>query len=264
MTLVGSVSTPRGRFGLRRTGSGGTPVLLLHPLALAGAVWDPMAAHLGRTRAVLAADARGHGDSDWDGADFTIADLAADAAAIIEAESDGAPVDVIGLSMGGSTAVALAADRPDLVRRLVLADATACYGPDRVGTWAQRAEQAENTPRDEQLAYQQDRWFTDAFRVADPAEVARVSDIFVRTNGKAHAAACRAFGAMDNLDRLPEITAPTLVVVGEQDYATPPVLAEQLANGILGATLWVLPATRHLSLIHRRDLWPSIAEFLTA
>jgi 3-oxoadipate enol-lactonase len=255
------VQTPRGRLAVRRTGSGGKPVLLLHPLALSGEVWQPMASYLAQDRAIVAADARGHGDSDWDGADFTIDDLAADAAAIIETLG-GQPVDVVGLSMGGSTAIVLAASRPELVGRLVLADTTACYGPDRAETWAKRAERAEKLPRDKQLEFQRDRWFTDRFRAHHPDEVRRVAGIFVRTDSKAHGAACRAFGAMDSTGRLGDIRAETLVLVGDEDYATPPAMAVRIAEGVPSSRLRILKKTRHLSLVERRDLWPSIAEHL--
>lgn len=242
---------------VHRTGEHGRPVVLLHPLALSGAVWEPVAQFLGARRQVLALDARGHGKSGWDGADFTVADMAADAAAIIEDFGAG-PADVIGLSMGGSTALVLAASRPDLVHRLVLADATACYGPDRVAIWAQRAERALHVPRTQQLDFQRDRWFAEPFRAEHPDEVERVCKIFVATDSKAHAAACRALGALDATDRLGEVRAETLVLVGEEDYATPPEMARELAAGIKGAKLRVLERTRHLSLLERPDLWPVV------
>lgn len=244
-----------------RTGESGRPVVLLHPLALSGAVWDPVAKFLGRTQQVLALDARGHGQSPWDGGDFTVADMAADAAEVIESFGQG-PADVIGLSMGGSTALVLAASRPDLVHNLVLADGTASYGPDRVETWAERAERAVSVPRDKQLEFQRDRWFAEQFRAEHPDEVQRVSDIFVATNSQAHAAACRALGGLDATDRLGDVQAKTLVLVGEEDYATPPEMARELAGGIKDAELRILEHTRHLSLLERPDLWPEIAVHL--
>ena len=117
----------------------------------------------GRERA--GRDPDGHGESSWDGRPFTVQDMADDAAAVIEATAPG-PVGVIGLSMGGSTALVLAARRPDLVSRVVIADASACYGPDRVEVWAERAQSAEFKPRAEQLEFQLDRWFGAAFREA--------------------------------------------------------------------------------------------------
>ena len=243
---------------VRRTGTTGRPVLLLHPLALSGAVWDPVAEYLGTRHQVLALDARGHGESSWDGAEFTVEDMAADAAAVVEDFGAG-PADVIGLSMGGSTALTLAASRPDLVHRLVLADATAWYGPDRIAEWAQRADRALNLERVKQLEFQRDRWFAEPFRAGHPDEVERVCDIFVATDSKAHAAACRALGALDARDRLGDVEAETLVVVGAEDYATPPEMSRELAAGIKGAQLRILDDARHLSLLERPDLWPVVA-----
>lgn len=244
-----------------RTGTSGSPVVLLHPLALSGAVWDPVAQFLGRTHQVLALDARGHGRSPWDGQDFTVEDMAADAAEVIESFGQG-PADVIGLSMGGSTALVLAATRPDLVHHLVLADGTACYGPDRERVWAERAERAVSVPREKQLEFQRDRWFAEPFREAHPDEVQRVCDIFVATDSKAHAAACRALGGLDATAQLGDVRAETLVLVGEEDYATPPEMARELADGIKGAQLRILERTRHLSLLERPDLWPDVATHL--
>jgi 3-oxoadipate enol-lactonase len=243
---------------VRRTGTAGRPVLLLHPLALSGAVWDPVAEYLGARHQVLALDARGHGESSWDGAEFTVEDMAADAAAVVEDFGAG-PADVIGLSMGGSTALTLAASRPDLVHRLVLADATAWYGPDSVTEWAQRADRALNLERVKQLEFQRDRWFADPFRAGHPDEVERVCDIFVATDSKAHAAACRALGGLAARDRLGDVEAETLVVVGAEDYATPPAMSRELAAGIKGAQLRILDDARHLSLLERPDRWPVVA-----
>jgi 3-oxoadipate enol-lactonase len=255
------VQTPTGEVYVHRTGDDGTPVLLLHPLALAGSVWDPFARHLATHRQVLAPDARGHGKSSWDGAGFTVEDMAADAAAVIEAAQAG-PADVIGMSMGASTALVLAADRPDLVRKLVLADGTACYGPNRESEWAERAQRATGVPRERQLEFQRDRWFAESFRAEHPDEVERVAGIFLATDSPAHAAACRALGALDATDRMADVRADTLVLVGEEDYATPPAMARELAEGIAGARLRVLPGTRHLSLVERPDVWPLVDEHL--
>lgn len=219
--------------------------LLLHSLAMSGRLWDPLVAKLdGDT---VAMDARGHGDAPWDGDPFTIEDLAEDAAALIEERADG-PVAVAGMSMGGCVAIALAGRRPELVNRLVLADTTANYGPNRVQAWSERADNAVTKPREEQLSFQIDRWFTPEFAERHPDEVRRVCDLFLATDSQAHAQACRALGAFDGLDLLPRITAATLVVVGEQDYATPPDMARTLAEGIPDAQLRIIPRARHFSL----------------
>ncbi|MEU4062019.1 alpha/beta hydrolase [Streptomyces wedmorensis] len=103
----------------RRTGPG---VLLLHGLMGHAAHWAPAIGRLtGRTR-TIALDQRGHGHSERppDGV-FTREAYVADAAAAIEQLGLG-PATLIGHSMGALTAWQLAAQRPDLVRALVICD----------------------------------------------------------------------------------------------------------------------------------------------
>jgi 3-oxoadipate enol-lactonase len=238
----------------------GPLLVLLHPLALAGEFWRPLMAAFASDFRVVAPDSRGHGRSPWDGSDYSVEDLAADTAELIE--HLGSPAAVLGLSMGGCTATALAVRRPEMVTRIVLADTTADYGPDKQATWEARATNAAETPREKQLMFQHDRWFSPAFIASDPAEVDRVSAIFVRTDSHAHAAACRALGRYDDSDRLGDITAPTLVLVGDEDYATPPSMAQALHRGIRNSELAILEKTRHMSLIQNRDIWPTVLAHL--
>lgn len=232
----------------------GPVVLLLHPLAQAGELWRPAIDRLSKRFRVIAPDARGHGASRWDGEAFTVVDLAEDAATVLQ-HAGGGPAAVVALSMGGCTAAALASRRPDLVDRLVLADTTADYGPEKEQAWETRARNAVEKPREQQLEFQRDRWFSPWFLESEPAEVKRVCDIFLHTDSRAHAAACRALGGFDDRDRLAMIRARTLVMVGAEDYATPPTMAQVLHEGIAGSRLEVLPETRHLSLLQNREVW---------
>ncbi|HEY0450300.1 alpha/beta hydrolase [Actinophytocola sp.] len=222
-------------------------VLLLHSLAMSGELWRPLVEKLEPHARVVAMDARGHGESAWDGSAFAIEDLAGDAAGLIARLGDG-PVAVAGMSMGGCVAVSLAGTHPDLVSRLVLADTTATYGPGKAAAWAQRAGDAIGKPRDKQLEFQLDRWFSPDFLEREPVEAKRLADLFLATDSGAHAQACLALGAFDGTAMLPSITADTLVVVGEHDYATPPAMASALADGIPRARLRVFEGARHFSL----------------
>lgn len=251
---------PWGLLHYTDTGSG-PPVVLLHPLAASGELWQPLIEQLTPGFRVIAPDARGHGLSKWDGTPFSVPDLAEDIAALIT-DLDAGPARVAGMSMGGCTALALAARRPDLVVRLALADTTADYGPEKGDTWGQRAAKAVSVPRREQLAFQVDRWFSPEFRAANPEEVKRISQIFVQTDSDAHAAACRALGSYEDTSRLHEINAPTLVVVGADDYATPPGMARTLVSGINGSTLKVIPAARHLTLVESEVAKALVVEHL--
>ena len=240
----------------------GPAIVLLHPLAQCGEFWRPLIDELSPQFRVLAPDARGHGASNWNGEPFSVLDMASDVAALLSHAGESAAA-VLGMSMGGCTAIALSARRPELVSRLVLADTTADYGPDKEKAWAARALTAVEKPREQQLGFQHDRWFSPHFLEAGSAEVARVSELFLATDSEAHAAASRALGGYNDVALLPTIKAPTLVVVGDEDYATPPDMARALEQGIPGAELEILPETRHLSLIQNRAVWPRVIAHLT-
>ena len=256
------IDGPRHRIAYRRAGAG-RPLVLLHPLALSGEVWGDYATRLTRSFDVIAPDARGHGNSGWDGKPFGIDDLADDVAALLDELGVGSAF-VTGMSMGGSTSISFAGRYPSRADGLVLADTTAWYGDDAPATWAARARGVVAKPRKQQVAFQADRWFTEGFRDRNAEEVSRVVDIFLRTDSLAHAAACRALGTMDSRALLPEITAPTLAVAGEEDYATPPAMGQAIADGVRCGSARTLPSLRHLALVEDPGLAGLTAEFLNA
>ncbi len=99
----------------------GTPLLVLHGLFGSGRNWGGIARTLAQEgREMHLLDARNHGGSPWV-ASMTYPEMAADVAAHIEKLGAG-PVDIIGHSMGGKTAMTLALTRPDLVKRLIVVD----------------------------------------------------------------------------------------------------------------------------------------------
>ncbi|UOA28039.1 alpha/beta fold hydrolase [Pseudosulfitobacter sp. DSM 107133] len=97
----------------------GTPLLIAHGLFGSGRNWGVIAKRLSDARRVIAVDMRNHGQSmRADTNSYT--DMAADLATVID--HFGAPMDVLGHSMGGKAAMTLALTRPELVRRLIVAD----------------------------------------------------------------------------------------------------------------------------------------------
>ncbi|MEU6357779.1 alpha/beta hydrolase, partial [Streptomyces sp. NPDC047072] len=118
------LTAPDGtRIAYRDRSGPGIPVLLLHGLAGHLGEWDDLAARLvSAGHRVVAYDARGHGASTRRPASVSRAAHVGDAVAV-EAALDLGPAVVVGQSMGGSTAMLLAAGRPELVRSLVLVEA---------------------------------------------------------------------------------------------------------------------------------------------
>lgn len=123
------ITRPDGRTlsGLRY--GDGPPVLtFLHGAGLNAHTWDTTLLALGLP--ALALDLAGHGDSSWRGdADYSPATLRDDVVAALDAWTD-RPQILVGHSLGGLTAAAVAAARPDLVHRLVIIDITPGVDPD--------------------------------------------------------------------------------------------------------------------------------------
>ena len=96
------------------------PVVLLPATGETSADWDVVAAALQPSRTAYAVNLRGHGSSDWPGS-YSIRSMADDVAALLP-QLAGGPVDLVGHSLGGLVACLVAAEHPELVRRLVLED----------------------------------------------------------------------------------------------------------------------------------------------
>jgi pimeloyl-ACP methyl ester carboxylesterase len=104
-------------------------LVIAHGLYGSGRNWGVIARRLADQRQVVAVDMRNHGDSPRM-ATHSYPDMAADLAEVIE--DLGPPVDLLGHSMGGKAAMQLALTRPDLIRRLIVADiAPVAYSHDQ-------------------------------------------------------------------------------------------------------------------------------------
>jgi len=107
-------------------GEGSVPLVIVHGLFGSARNWRVLQKRLAETRRVITVDLRNHGDSFWND-DNSYEALAEDLAEVIAAH--GGVADVLGHSMGGKAAMVLALIRPDMVRRMIVADiAPVAYG----------------------------------------------------------------------------------------------------------------------------------------
>jgi 3-oxoadipate enol-lactonase len=222
-------------------------LLLLNSLGTDLRMWDAQAAALRGEFRIVRCDARGHGDSPYTAAPWTLADLGADVVRLLDLLGI-EEAHVAGVSLGGATAVWLAAHAPERVDCLVACFTSAFFGPP--DPWLRRAE----TVRAEGVAAVSEavlgRWFTDAI---DPGLRARMKAMLEATPPDGYAAATEVVAHLDLRDDLPVVTAPTLVIAGAEDVATPPAMGLALADGIPGASFVELPGAAHLGNVERPD-----------
>jgi 3-oxoadipate enol-lactonase len=224
------------------------PVLvLLNSLGTDLRMWDAQAAALADELRIVRCDARGHGASPTAPAPWTLADLGRDVLALLDSLGI-ERASVCGVSLGGATAVWLAAHAPDRVERLVACFTSAYFGPP--DPWLERAATVRADGVGAVSEGVLSRWFTDAI---EPDLRARMKAMLEATPPDGYAAATEVVAALDLRDDLAAVVAPTLVVSGAEDTATPPAQGRALAAGIPGANFTELPATAHLGNVERPD-----------
>lgn len=239
----------------RIDGAGGRWVTLAHSLAADLALLD------GTTKSLVAGgfqvlrfDIRGHGRSEVPAGPYAMSALAADVAALL-AELGIARTHFVGVSLGAMIGMTLALEHPGIIDRLVVADSTAGYAADGHQGWRDRIAAVEAGGM---VAIQQgtlSRWFTDGFRERNPEVVARIGAMIPATPAAGWIGCAQAILGYDIHSRLGDIACPTLVMVGAEDHATPPAMAEALASRIPDAALVVLPDAAHQSLIEQPELF---------
>lgn len=232
-------------------GTGQQPqrVVLVHSLALDRDVWAQVVPHIVDHADVLTYDCRGHGASDTGTPEFTTEQFADDLAELLDALSWSKAL-VAGCSMGGAVAQQFAASYQHRVDASVFVDTTAWYGPDAPATWRDRAQQARSDGFDELLPFQLARWFSEEYASENKPVVDSLAGTFLANDLDAYAASCRMLGDYDLRPLAPSIRQPAAVIVGSEDYATPPEMARQLAESV-DASLTILPGAKHLTPLER-------------
>ncbi|MFD8207864.1 3-oxoadipate enol-lactonase [Streptomyces sp. NPDC059695] len=237
----------------RVDGPADAPVLLLGPsLGTSLAVWDAQTAALARHYRVVRWDLPGHGGTpagalpDTSPGATTVADLADLVLALADrlgAERFG----YAGISLGGAVGAHLAVHHPERITGLALVCSSARFGAPEA--WHERAALVRARGTAPLTGAAAARWFTPGF--ASTRTAGRLLADLRAADPDGYAACCDALAAHDLRDTLGRITAPTLVVAGRADPATPPAHSRELADAIPDAGLLELAGAAHLAPAER-------------
>lgn len=226
----------------RAEGPDSAPPLLLGPsLGTSYALWDKVAPELSITHRVVRWDLPGHGGSAADliGPGATVADLAR----LVLALADSLGIErfaYAGVSLGGAVGLQLAVDHPERVSSLAVICSSAHFNGSKA--WEERAARVRAEGMEWLVESADARWFTPGFSVP------RLVRDHREAAPEGYAACCDALGAFDLRERLAEISAPTLLVAGREDPATPPAHLREIADAVPGAALVEIPGASHLSV----------------
>jgi 3-oxoadipate enol-lactonase/4-carboxymuconolactone decarboxylase len=92
-----------------------------------------------------------------------------------------------------------------------------------------------------------ERWFAPGFVEREPQVGSRLLDSLRAADAEAYALACEALAEFDVRSRLGEIAVPVLAVAGAEDFATPPEMLAEIANGVQQGELQILDGVAHLA-----------------
>jgi len=240
-----------------RIGAEGTPLILGPSIGTTTRLWDAALPHFAAGHAVIRYDLPGHGGtpaailSDTAPGATTVADLAQTVLDL----ADALGVErfaYAGVSLGGAIGTWLAAHHPQRVTALAVLCSSPHFGDP--AAWHQRAKLVREEGTGPVADTAPGRWFTAGFVAEDPPIVSELIDDLYSASPLGYAACCDALAAVDLRGDLASIVAPTLVVAGRQDVATPVAHARELADGIPGAHLLEVADAGHLAVAERPDV----------
>jgi pimeloyl-ACP methyl ester carboxylesterase len=248
----------------------GTPVVLVMGIGYDATLWGLyQIPAFSQALRVIAFDNRDVGRSSQATGPYTIADMADDLAGLL----DGLEIErahILGLSMGGMVAQEFALRHPKRLDKLVLTGTGAGTGRakfDPISVWS---FVKRHDPKGLTFAAQQFIWLfsTDFGRNHQAVDqtLALLASNPNPISAEAYERQANAYVQHDALDRVGEITAPTLVITGEQDRLTPPWIGRELAEAIPNARFHLVEgsgASHVLPLERPEDFNRIVLSFLT-
>ena len=243
---------------------GATPILMIQGLGASKNAWNLQRIAMATRFRIISFDNRGAGRSDKPTEPFTLEQMAEDAIAVLDAAGI-ETAHVVGASMGGVISQIVAVKHPHRVRSLTLV-CTACrnhpWRQELLQSWAKTAEEKGMIEVGKEAA----QW------VMSPRSFRRLVPAFTWMGPLAALRPRHSFVSQidailntreDLVDQLSTITAPTMVIVGNQDILTPRGDSEEIAERIPNAELVVISGAAHgLMMEHSSTFNKILIEFL--
>lgn len=243
----------------------GSRLVLVHGWGFDSAVWADLIAPLAERFRVTLLDLPGHGASRSVSMPDNLSSLSSMLACAVKG-----PAHWVGWSLGGMAALQLAADAPDMVRRLVLVDATARFvdAPDwphgvKHEVLSRFAEGLKEDARGTLLRFV-------ALQTLSCEDAGRVqrrlrAHLLARSalTSSALSAGLQILASADLRPLLPRVVCPTLLVVGERDTLVPPRACAATGQGMHHARIHVIRGAGHAPyLSHPEQFLRAVLEFL--
>jgi 3-oxoadipate enol-lactonase len=241
-------------------GEAAPPLLLSNSLGTSLEMWEPqMPALAGRFR-VIRYDSRGHGRSTVSPGPYTIEQVANDALGLLDVLAI-PRAHFCGLSMGGMVGMWLGIHAPQRIDRLVLANTAAKIGT--ADMWNARIDAVRKGGMASIASAVLARWFSSQLLEAPTPIISRIRVTLEGLSTEGYTASCAAVRDMDQRHLVSRIRAPTLVIAGTEDHATPAEDGRFIADHVPNGRYVELPAA-HLSNVQAASAFTqALMQFLT-
>jgi len=233
--------------------------LMSHHLGGSHAVFDALSAALSDRFRVIRYDTRGQGASEAAEGPYDVAMLGRDALAVLDALGL-QRASFVGVSQGGMTGMWLAANHPDRIERLVLANTTP-FIPNK-SVWDELIAKAAAQGMEAIAETTITGWLSDGFKARSPAGAEAAIAVMRAMSPIGYAGNCAVLRDVDLREALLRIGSPTLVIGGAEDGprgASAPVMAQAIPD----ARLVIIAGAAHLPVIENPDDFnAAVSEFL--
>lgn len=246
--------------GVQEFGAG-QPLFLFHSLLSDRSSFDRIVPKLALNFHVIVPELPGFGASQAvDGGLPAVADRMAEM--VRELAGDQRAI-VLGNGYGGFVALQMAIRHPAIVAKLVLADCGAAFSEPGREAFRAMASVSKAKGLEALTPVAMRRLFAPEFQEAHPELMADRRAAFLRTDPDVFHAACVALVGLDLRPDLAKVTMPVLVLVGDQDEATPPSMSEELHALLPGSRLMILKGCAHVPPLQAPDEFlDAIGDFL--
>jgi 3-oxoadipate enol-lactonase len=238
----------------------GPALFLFHSLLSDRASFDDVVPKLSPSFRVIVPELPGFGASKVAGGG--LADVADRMAEVVKDAGSGESI-VLGNGYGGFVALQMAIRHPGIASRLILADCGAAFSEE--GRQAFRnmaaASRAKGLAAITDVAMR--RLFAPEFQEKHPDLMRDRREAFLRSDPEVIQTACLALAGLDLRPELGKVRVPVLVLVGEQDEATPPPMSHELAALLPDARLRIIAGCAHVPQLQAPDMFlKAIGDFL--
>jgi 3-oxoadipate enol-lactonase len=239
----------------------GPPLFLFHSLLSDRASFDAIVPQISRTFRVIVPELPGFGRSR--AVSGNLAEVSDRMAEAVREAAGGGETIVLGNGYGGFVALQMAIRHPGIASKLILADCGAAFSEEGRQTFRNMAaiSKAKGLSAITDVAMR--RLFAPEFQAEHPDLMRDRREVFLTTEPDVFQAACAALAELDLRPELEKVKVPVLVLVGEQDEATPPPMSRELAALLPDARLKIIPGCAHVPQLQSPEVFlDAIGEFL--